>query len=656
MAFVSAGTRLHLLFSRLRSRGLGREDALKLLLVAVTLVVYLRTCWFDFVSLDDPVFVTANEHVRNGLNLDGIRWAFASSYHSNWMPLTRLSHMLDATIYGPWAGGYHLTNVVLHVANVLLVFGLFRTATGYALRSAFVAALFAVHPLHVESVAWITERKDVLSLFFGLLSLSAYVRYAQTRRVTPYALSIVCFAGSLLSKQTLVTLPFVLLLLDYWPLNRLVSGLDDARTEAGHVDPGGWTWGRVEDVGRLFLEKLPFFVISAAFCIVALWAQSRGHSVRSFEELPLSTRAFNAILAYGLYLKHAVFPFGLAAYYPHPGSRLSMAQVAVAFVLLSGFTVVAIWNLRRWPFVFVGWLWYLGGLFPMIGLVQLGSQQMADRYAYFTLLGLYVAIAWLVPALVPDPTGHGRLLLTIAAGTVAVYAALAFLQVGYWRDGVTLMRRTVAVTADNPFARCALGYAYFVQSRIDEAIQQYRAAIKLAPEEATGHARLAYVLEKLKRFDDASATYRKAIAIDERDPATHNGLGAVLFAQHHYRGAEREFRRALELDANDAEVYANLSILYRALGEYSQSITYGQRALELEPTWLPCQRLIALDLRDEGRIDEAIDRFRSVVAASPGDAEARAQLGNLMARASRNTQPRGSMNQPADRKNGSESE
>jgi tetratricopeptide (TPR) repeat protein len=218
------------------------------------------------------------------------------------------------------------------------------------------------------------------------------------------------------------------------------------------------------------------------------------------------------------------------------------------------------------------------------------------------------------------------------------------------------MRRTVAVTADNPFARCALGYAYFVQSRIDEAIQQYRAAIKLAPEEATGHARLAYVLEKLNRFDDASAAYRKAIAIDERDPATHNGLGVVLFAQHHYRGAEREFRRALELDANDAEVYANLSILYRALGEYSQSITYGQRALELEPTWLPCQRLIALDLRDEGRIDEAIDRFRSVVAASPGDAEARVQLSNLMARASRNTQPRGSMNQPADRKNGSESE
>jgi len=232
------------------------------------------------------------------------------------------------------------------------------------------------------------------------------------------------------------------------------------------------------------------------------------------------------------------------------------------------------------------------------------------------------------------------LLPAVAVGTVAVYAALAFVQVGYWRDGVTLMRHTVAVTADNPFARCALGYAYFVQSRIDESIEQYRAAIKLAPEEAAGYARLAYVLETLKRFDAAAAAYRTAIAIDDRDPATHNGLGIVLFTQRRYPDAEREFHRALELDANDAKVYANLSTLYRALREYSQSIAYGQRALELEPSWLPCQRLIALDLRDEGRIDEAIDRLRSVVAASPGDTEARTQLSELLARERGNPQTR----------------
>jgi protein O-mannosyl-transferase len=643
MAFFSAGTRLSLPFSSLRCRPVCQADALKLLLVAVTLVVYLRTCRFDFVSLDDPVFVTANAHVSNGLSLDSVRWAFGSSYHSNWMPLTRLSHMLDATIYGSWAGGYHLTNVVLHVANVLLVFELFRTATGSPLRSAFVAALFAVHPLHVESVAWITERKDVLSLFFGLVSLSAYVHYAQTRRGAPYALAVASFFASLLSKQTLVTLPFVLLLLDYWPLQRLVTGPDAAGADAGQADRGdggGRASGRVDGVLRLVLEKLPFFAISTAFCVVALWAQSQGHSVRSFEELPLSTRALNAILAYGLYLNHAVFPFGLAAYYPHPGPQLSTANVAVAFVFLSGITVFAIWNWRRWPFLLVGWLWYIGGFFPMIGLVQLGSQQMADRYAYFPLLGLYIAIAWLVPALVPGPAARRRLLPAIAVGTVAVYAALAFVQVGYWRDGVTLMRHTVAVTADNPFARCALGYAYFVQSRIDESIEQYRVAIKLAPEEAAGYARLAYVFEKLKRFDEAAAAYRTAIAIDDRDPATHNGLGIVLFTQRRYPDAERELRRALELDANDAEVYANLSTLYRALREYSQSIVYGQRALELEPTWLACQRLIALDLRDEGRIDEAIDRLRSVVAESPGDAEARTQLSELLARERGNTQTR----------------
>jgi tetratricopeptide (TPR) repeat protein len=625
---------------------------LKLLLVAVTLVVYLRACSFGFVSLDDPVFVTTNVHVRNGLNLDGIRWAFGTIYHSNWVPLTWLSLMLDATIYRSWAGGYHLTNVLLHVANVLLVFRLFTTATGLPLRSAFVAALFAVHPLHVESVVWITERKDVLSLLFGLLSLCAYVRYAQTRRIAPYALAVVCFACSLLSKQTLVTLPFVLLLLDYWPLQRLVGDPHPAGADVGQADQAvrqlaargvscGGASGRLDGIAGLLLEKLPFLSISAAFCVAALWAQSRGHSVRSFEDLPLTTRALNAILAYGLYLKHAVFSFGLAAYYPHPGPRLSMTHIAMALVLLSGITVFAIWNLRRWPFLLVGWLWYLGGLLPMIGVVQIGSQQMADRYAYFPMLGLYVAVAWLVPALLPSSAAHRRWRPAIATCTVAFYAALAFIQVGYWRDGVTLMRHTLAVTVDNPFARCALGYAFFVQSRMDESIEQYRTAIKLAPAEAAGPARLGYVYEKLKRFDDAAAAYRAALAIDERDPATHNGLGVVLFAQRRYPEAGREFHRALELDENDAEACANLSTLYRVLREYPQSIAYGQRALDLEPTWLPCQRLIALDLRDEGRIDEAIDRLRSVVAASPNDAEARAQLTELLARKRGNPQAQG---------------
>jgi protein O-mannosyl-transferase len=622
MAGTGAGTRLGMPL-RLRFRPLRREDALKLLLVAVTLIVYLRVCTFDFVSLDDPVFVTANAHVTSGLNPDSIRWAFGTSYHSNWIPLTWLSLMLDATIYGTWAGGYHLTNVCFHVVNVLLIFGLFTRATGQPLPSAFVAGLFAVHPLHVESVAWITERKDVLSLFFGLLSLSAYVDYAQTRRSLPYVLAVVCFVCSLLSKQTLVTLPFVLLLLDYWPLQRLAGGSRRAEADAR---------GRVDGVARLLLEKLPFLAISAAFCVLALWAQSRGHSVRSFKDLPLSTRALNAILAYALYLKHAVFPVGLAAYYPHPAGTLSLTDVAPALIVLSAITVFAIWNLRRWPFVLVGWLWYLGGLLPMIGLVQIGSQQMADRYAYFPMMGLYAAVAWLVPALVPSPPVRRWSLPTIATCTVALSAAVAFVQVGYWRDGVTLMRRTVAVTKDNPFARCALGYALFAQSRVDESIEQYRTAINLAPEEAAGPARLGYVFEKLKRFDEATAAYRRALALDGRDPATHNGLGVVLFAQRRYPEAEHEFRRALELDENDAEVYANLSTLYRALRDYSQSITYGQRALDLEPTWLPCQRLIALDLRDEGRIDEAIDLLRSVVAAWPGDAESRAELSKLLKR------------------------
>lgn len=598
----------------------GRQIGLGAVLIALTLAVYLQVGRFGFIPIDDRLYVTEEPHIRQGLTTSGIAWAFGSFYDCNWIPLTWLSLMVDATLFGTWPGGRHLTNVLLHAANVLLVFTLFAKATGNSRRSAFVAALFAVHPLHVESVAWIAERKDVLSLFFGLCALNAYVTYAQKQGLARYAVALTCYLCSLLSKQTLVTLPFVLLLLDYWPLRRQSPRLDDV--SAGHRSRG---------VAFLVVEKLPFFALSAAFCAVELIAQVRGHSTRSLAEIPLWTRCLNAVLAYALYLKKALLPFDLAAFYPHPGTGLNLVAVGAAVVCLAAVTSFAIANARRWPFLLVGWLWYLGTLVPMIGVVQVGIQQMADRYTYFPLLGLYAASAWLVPALSKNTVVRGRLLSMGAVGVVGVYAAIAFVQVGYWRDGVTLMRRTLAVTRDNSFARFSLGDALYVESRIDEAIEEFQHAVRLAPDDPEGYFRLGWVYQGLQRYDEAAEQYRASLAVDERIAATHNRLGWILWAQHQHAAAAQEFGRALELDAKSVEAYVNLAGLSRALGDYRQSIAYCERALEVDRSLVDCQRLIAFNFRDLGRLDEAIDRLQSVLAESPADEEARSELAHIQA-------------------------
>ena len=421
-----------------------REVVLALGLVALTLAVYGRVYRFEFVDYDDPSYVISNPDVLSGLNVGSVRWAFGEVHAANWIPLTWLSLMLDATCYGSWPGGYHITNALLHLANVLLVFAIFARATGNPRSSALVAALFAVHPLHAESVAWIAERKDVLSMFFGLLSLFAYVRYAQLDRAAPrralaLSLALVFFVCSLMSKQTFVTLPFLLLLLDYWPLGRLAVGPARAAGDEGQRGPshprnppaaaGGFgasrRWyfrtfrqltggqaaasatGQFRRVGLLLLEKLPFFAAGALFCLVALWAQQRGSMIRSLATFPLATRCLNAVLAYALYVCKAVVPVGLAPYYPHPGAQLSVARVGLAALFLVAVTLIAITQVRRRPFLLVGWLWFLGTLVPMIGLVQIGEQQLADRYMYLPSIGLYVAVVGLVGSLVPaSPLGN----------------------------------------------------------------------------------------------------------------------------------------------------------------------------------------------------------------------------------------------------------
>lgn len=594
-----------------------RDWGLAALLIAVTLGVYLQVGRFGFSPIDDRLYVTEEAHIRQGLCPSGIAWAFGTFYDCNWIPLTWISLMVDATLYGSWPGGHHLANVALHVANVLLVFALFAKATGNALRSAFVAGMFAVHPLHVESVAWIAERKDVLSLLFGLAALYAYVNYAQQPKWTRLATAVVFYLASLLSKQTLVTLPFILILLDYWPLRRF-GGFRPLRPVGG-----------VRRNMLRAIEKLPFFILSAVFCAVELLAQVRGHSTRSLAEIPLSTRCLNAVLSYALYLKKALLPVDLAAFYPHPGTAINLSAVAVAFVCLAAITCAALVQARRWPFLLVGWLWYLGSLVPMIGVVQVGIQQMADRYTYFPMLGLYAAVAWLVPALAGRVAAGGRTLPVLAGGVVGGYAVLAFVQVGYWRDGVTIMRRALDTTRDNSFARFSLGDALYADSRIDEAVVEFRRAVRLAPDDPEGYFRLGWVYQGLKDYDEAAVQFRASLAVDASIAATHNRLGWILWAQHQNAQAEREFHRALELDANNIEANANLAGLWRSLADFRQSIAYCRRVLALDRNLVDYQRLLAFNLRDLGQFDQAIAQLRSVLAIDPNDQEARSELARI---------------------------
>jgi protein O-mannosyl-transferase len=576
------------LAGRLAARtGITTTGLILLTLAAATLAVYGQVWRFEFITIDDPVYVSTNPHVLSGLTLAGIKWAFNRFYIANWFPLTWLSLMLDGTAYEAWAGGYHLTNLLLHLANVLLVFAVFRKATGRNLLSAFVAALFAVHPIHAESVAWVSERKDVLSVFFGLLALWAYVNYAQKVRISWLFASLACFTLSLMSKQTLVTMPCVLLLLDVWPFSRLSR--------------------------RAIVEKIPFFAISAVFCVVAVRAQANGLSVRSLVATPLAVRLANAAVAYVSYLQKALVPWNLGVYYPF-SSDLSLPLVGFSLALLVALTAVAFTFRRRFPFFAVGWFWFLGTLVPMIGLVQVGTQQMADRYAYFPFLGLYLAVGGFLTS------------RRAAVALVGVYGVLGFVQTGYWQDTLTLLNHTARVTRDNSFLRLALGDGLLAEGRLDEAMEEYRQAVTLAPADPATHCKWAEALFRFDTPERARREYEIALALDDKSAEAHRGLGLYYLGTKDLAAAKREFQLALAADPGDQENHLNLARVDRTVGDFQASMEHCRGALAINDNLLDAHRLLAEDLESLGRWNEAADRLRLILSIEPRDEDARQKL------------------------------
>jgi len=488
-----------------------------LFLTIATLAVYWQAGNHEFINYDDITYVTGNPHLQAGFSPEGIIWAFTSGYAGNWHPLTWISHILDIQLYGMDPGRHHLTNVLFHIGNTLLLFLVFRRMTGALWCSAFIAALFALHPLHVESVAWIAERKDVLSTFFWMLTMGAYAWYVERRGFLRYLLVLLFFILGLMAKPMLVTLPFVLLLLDYWPLSRF---------QFGHQN-GNIVIQRKSVVIRLICEKIPLFALAAASCIVTLFAQQSGGAVCSFSAFPINIRIANALVSYVGYIVKMLWPHQLAVLYPYPG-MLPWIQVIGACLLLVFISILAFMALKRCPWLIVGWVWYIVTLVPVIGLVQVGSQAMADRYTYVPLIGIFIMIAFGVPELMSGWRYRKIGLSTMAVACLLVLMATTWFQVRYWANSVTLFERALAVTENNYVLHSNLGVTLFSKGKVDEAIDHFHDAMRINPRYAKAHNNLGTALIHKGKVKKAIAHFREALRIRPGYSDAHDNLQKAI--------------------------------------------------------------------------------------------------------------------------------
>jgi tetratricopeptide (TPR) repeat protein len=590
-------------------------------LLVLVLAVYWQVGGHSFVNYDDSEYVYENPQVQRGLSKEGVSWAFTTFHAANWHPLTWISHMTDVQLFGLDAGWHHRVNVLFHLANTALLFLVLWRMTGGLWQSAFVAALFAVHPLHVESVAWIAERKDVLSTLFWLLTMGAYLGYVRRPSIWRYLPVVAFLALGLMCKPMLVTLPFVLLLLDWWPLGRM--------SPEGSPDTPSWRFS-IPMFSRRLREKVPLLGLSAMSCIVTYMAQARGNAVTSLENVPLGYRMSNALLSYATYLVKTVWPASLAVFYPHPVSIhavLPAWEIAGAVLLLCGLSFLVLRESPRRPYLAVGWLWYLGTMVPVIGWVQVGAAALADRYTYVPLIGVFLAAGWGIPELLGG-FRFRRLALWASGCTVVVaFSAAAWVQVGYWRDSVSLYSRALAVTEKNWMALTGLGSAYDELGKPREAIEYYREALRVKPEYAHAWYNLGVSTGKLGRQQEAIAYYREALRIQpEYVAALHNqGLAYARLGQ--LRDAVDSFREALRIQPEYVGALYNLGLAYARLGELREAIVSFQDALRIQPGYAGASYNLGVAYGKLGRFREAVASFRETVRVMPEYAEAWNNLG-----------------------------
>jgi Flp pilus assembly protein TadD len=587
----------------------------------MTLLVYRQAADFEFVNMDDDIYVTKNYRLQSGLTGEGIVEAFAKPYGGFWHPLTMISFMVDYEMYGLNAGGYHITNLLFHLANTLLLFVVLRRMTGAVWRSAFVAALFALHPLHVEAVAWISQRKDVLSTLFWLLTMWAYWNYAVRPGAGRYCLVAVMFVLGMMAKPMLVTLPFVFLLLDYWPLGRFRLGQRLPEKQPVFLPAA--------TAPRLIAEKIPLIIISAVASIAAYGAQERLADLPSLETFPLTVRFGNAVVSYVLYMVKMVWPSNLAVYYPHPG-EWPLWSVLGSLMVLIAVSIAAVAALRRHPYVFVGWSWYLGTLVPVIGLVQLSEFSMADRYTYVPLIGLFIIGAWGVPDLLKGRRYKTAVLSVLSVSIIAGIMAVTSIQVGYWRSSLTLFGHAVAVTDNNVAALNNLGGALMNAGRIDEAINRFSEAVSVEPGYSPAWNNLGFAFYRGGDLQKALQSLNRALSLNPRFAKAHNNRGLVALKQGNTEDAIRHFHRAVEIAPGYADAYINRGFAEYSRGRYDDAVIPLQEALKIRPNDDQAYNILGAVLYRQGDVPQAVAHFREALRINPGNREAAGNLKAIM--------------------------
>jgi protein O-mannosyl-transferase len=609
-----------------------------LLLTIVTLTVFWQVTEHEFINFDDNRYITENQHVLSGISPATLKWALTTSHTGYWHPLTWFSHMLDVQLFGLNAGRHHLMNVFLHIMNTLLLFLILRRTTKALWQSAFVAALFALHPLHVESVAWAAERKDVMSTLFWMLTLGAYAYYVERPGYRRYLFALVCFLLGLMVKPMLVTIPFVLLLFDYWPLGRL----QPLRAAGSHSPPpvrpknpdrkkqrvtkavaqqpvtkkeSAVYSGRWSAVRPLLLEKAPFLALSLISSVITIIDQQRA-AMPSLQALPVDARIANALVSYVKYIGMTIWPRDLAVFYPRPDVQPWWLVLGAVFVLLA-VTWLVLRKTQRFPYLGVGWLLYLGTLLPVIGLLQAGSQAMADRYSYVSLIGIFIMVAWGAPDYLKNWPSRKAILAALSGTAVLACIVLTWLQLRFWQNSETLFRHALKVTTNNVVAHNNLGTALLDRGNIEDARDQFQAALRIDPKHARAWNNMGTVYEKSGQTTKAIETFQQALRISPEDAEFWNNLGVAYGRSGQTARAVEAFQRALRINPEFDEAWNNLGNAYGESGEIAKAIPAFRQALHLNPKHAKAWNNLGVAYGESGEAAKAVEAFNAALRINP---------------------------------------
>ena len=617
-------------------------------LIMFTTAVYWQVKDHRFISFDDDDYVTENAYVKKGVTLDGLLWAFTATHAHNWHPLTWLSHMLDVELFGLKPGWHHLMNLIFHVANTLLLFLILHRMTKALWQSAFVAALFALHPLHVESIAWVAERKDVLSTFFWMLTMRAYAYYVEQPKVQRYLFVLLFFALGLMAKPMLVTLPFVLLLLDYWPLHRLQpvkheeyspahaekskkpakkkqqiisKESSDTEKKKAFTDIRYFSWPYLKPLVR---EKIPLFLLIVLFSATTLYAQQR--VMKPMELYPLSGRIANALISYVSYIGKMLWPAKLAIFYPYGNDGLLSWQATGVGLLLLAITALIIRAAKHYPYLIVGWLWYLGTLVPVIGLVQVGLQAMADRYTYVPLIGIFIMIAWGVPDLLEKWRYRQKALMVFAPAILALLMAATWFQARHWQNDITLYGHAAAVTSNNWWAHYNLGLSLSHDGKTNEALSHFQETLRIRPNDPQVYLNIGVISAKNGNTEEAMSYFSRALQYKPDFDKAHLNLGKIFLDGGNLDKAFFHIQEAVRINPESPETHFTLAKAYARSGNLDSAIIHYSTALKLKPDYAEAHNNLGIALARKGKINEAIGHFREALWIKPGYREAYANL------------------------------